>query len=221
MRGVTRLFATVCVAASCAIGLAQEVGVPVDREPRHHVVFTNAAVRVIDARIAVGDVTLFHTHAADNVPVCIRGGLMTVQPLGGTPQAVTARTGDASLAAGGYTHQIANAGPAPLHFVDVEIHAAAPAGAPANAPVPPGHELVLDAPRVRVLRHRVGAGPAADVHARPLLAVVVPPGHDRAADGPAGAPAPGAYRWRKAGSAARPLPAGTEVVEIEIKGTSG
>src|SRR6187200_1973009 len=105
-------------------------GVPVEREPRHHVVFENAAVRVIDARLPAGDTTLYHTHTADNVPVVIRGGSMTIQPLGGARQSASPRTGDASFARGGYTHQIVNVGREALQFLDVEVHAPTPVGTP-------------------------------------------------------------------------------------------
>ena len=189
-------------------------GVPVEQEPRHHVVFENASVKVIDAQLPAHDVTLYHTHTADNVPVVIHGGTMTVQPLGGERQPSSPRTGDASFARGGYTHQIANTGAEALHFVDVEIRA--PAHAPASEhPIPAGHQLVLDRGRVRLLRH-VAGGPS-HAHERGLLAVVVPSGHDWAAGVPAGAPSPGTYWWQPPGEPSRLVPSGTETIEIEVK----
>jgi hypothetical protein len=193
---------------------ASSAGVPVEREPHHHVVFENAAVRVIDARLPAGDTTLYHTHTADNVPVVIRGGSMTVQPLGGSPQPASPRTGDASFARGGYTHQIVNVGPEALQFLDVEVHAPA-AVTPPDVAVPAGHEVVLDQPRVRMLRF-VASGPP-HTHARGVLAVVVPRDHEWKNGTPAGAPAPGAYWWLDGGSAGRTVPNGTEIVEIEVK----
>ena len=208
--------AAVFIAIAAPIAAAPQApaaaGVPVEREPCHHVVFENGAVKVIDARLPVGVVTLYHTHSADNVPVVIRGGRMTVQPLGGTPQPTTPRTGDASVARGGYTHQIANVGAEPLHFLDVEIHATG-SSTPAR-PLPDGHTLVLDDVRVRLLRH-VAGHETEHVHDRGRLAIVVPPGHDASSTGPAGGPRPGEYWWIEAGASGRPVPAGTEVVEIE------
>lgn len=52
--------------AACLLLAALQTGVPVTEEPRHRVVFTNGYVRVIDASLPVGDVTLFHTHDLDN-----------------------------------------------------------------------------------------------------------------------------------------------------------
>lgn len=36
--------------------------VPVEQEPRHHLVFERGDVRILDVRIPPGDVTLYHTH---------------------------------------------------------------------------------------------------------------------------------------------------------------
>jgi hypothetical protein len=193
---------------------APAAGVPVEREPRHHVVFEDAAVRVIDARLPVGDTTLYHTHVADNVPVVIRGGSMTVQRVGEAVQPASPRTGDASFARGGYTHQIVNIGSEPLQFLDVEVHAPVPTGAP-DAAMPAEHDVVLDESRVRLLRF-VNAD-STHVHRRGLLAIVVPRGHDWTRGSPPGAPEPGTYWWVDADTAGRTVPAGTELVEIEIK----
>ena len=188
-------------------------GVPVEREPRHHVVFENEAVRVIDARLPAADVTLYHTHTADNVPVVIHGGRMTVQPLGGAPQTASPRTGDASFVRGGYTHQIANVGADALQFLDVEIHSPVPSQA--VIPMPEHHELVLENGRVRLLRYI--AGGALHAHDRGLLAIVVPNHHEWTAGVPEGAPAPGAYWWLPPRDPGRSVPAGTEMIEIEVK----
>ena len=68
----------------CLALAVAEQAVPVANEPRHHVVYQNDWVRVIDAYFPVGDTTLYHTHDRDNVPICLAGGSMTTQPLGGT-----------------------------------------------------------------------------------------------------------------------------------------
>ena len=41
--------------------------VPVKDEPRHHNVFENDFVRILDVRIRPGDTTLYHTHATPSV----------------------------------------------------------------------------------------------------------------------------------------------------------
>ncbi|MEO6452531.1 MAG: hypothetical protein ABIN97_00555 [Ginsengibacter sp.] len=41
--------------------------VPVGIEPRHHKIFQNAYIRILDVRIVPGDTTLFHTHEKPSV----------------------------------------------------------------------------------------------------------------------------------------------------------
>jgi len=48
--------------------------VPVEKEPQHHLVFTNDFVRVVDARFPPGYKSLSHAHAQDNVAVTISTG---------------------------------------------------------------------------------------------------------------------------------------------------
>jgi hypothetical protein len=45
--------------------------VPVDQEPQHKVVFKNEFVRVLDATLPPGYVTLNHAHNVDNVSVAM------------------------------------------------------------------------------------------------------------------------------------------------------
>ena len=50
--------------------------VPVDQEPQHRVVFKNEFVRIIDATLPAGYVTLNHTHDADNRSNRTSGGFI-------------------------------------------------------------------------------------------------------------------------------------------------
>ena len=77
--------------------------VPLGDEPRHHVVFQNKYVRVIDAAIAPGDTTLFHTHSVNNVPVVIAGGDLRTEILGGKITESSVETGGAWFAPATYT----------------------------------------------------------------------------------------------------------------------
>jgi hypothetical protein len=47
--------------------------VPVDQEPRHHLLFANEWLRVISPQIPAGDTTLEHMHTHDDATVCIHG----------------------------------------------------------------------------------------------------------------------------------------------------
>jgi quercetin dioxygenase-like cupin family protein len=195
------------VALSCATAAQQAAptfdptAIPVDREPQHRLVFSNEYVRVVDARLPPGYVSLKHTHAADNVTV-------TIAPGGNDPQSL-ARIGRAGFAKGGYSHAVTNAGDSEQRFINVEILTSG-AAATDDRPLA-AHTLELENAKVRVYRVVLSAGQsmAGHSHGHGWLAVTV--------KGGAGA---GAYRWHAAGSAEALTNSGTaplEIVEIEPK----
>jgi quercetin dioxygenase-like cupin family protein len=155
--------------------LPLQSAVPVLKEPRHLVKFENRYVRVIDASVAVGDATLFHTHNIDNIPVAISGGKLQTEVVG-QPGIIssTVETGDVSYATGGYTHRIANVGDTHVRFIDAEILAS-----PGKAlHVPPfdkvtGKTLVLDHERARVYRLILEPGQATGLHTHQLSVLSV------------------------------------------------
>ena len=158
--------------------------VPVAKEPRHKVKFANQYVRVIDALVQVGDATLFHTHALDNVPVNVSGGKLKTETVGQANAVFsTIETGSTSFAKGGYTHRITNQGDTPLRFIDAEI--LAPYGKSTNIAMPDGplaktagHTLILENERVRIYRVIIEPGQtiAAHPHRLPRLSVSVSAG---------------------------------------------
>lgn len=209
---------------SAPVTLRAQTIVPVEQEPVHTVVFENDLVRVIDAALPVGHATLYHTHAMDNVPVAVAAGRVATVPFGGEPVESAVTVGQASFAAGGYTHIVRNVGTTPLHFIDVELRTSAPAAAAVpHAAAPPslaGHALALANTRVRV--HRVVVAPGrrleAHRHAGPLLEVIA--SGDIVAHGVASPSSTrsGQYRWHGDGTVDLVRNAGRvayEVVEIE------
>ncbi len=182
--------------------------VPVEREPQHHPVFRNAYVNVLDVDLPPGYVSLFHTHARDNVSVRMQMGTVRVDQLGanGIPQLDVAGRVAYSAGTPPYTHRVVNIGNTSLRILDVEILAGTP-GAPSAAEDLSGHEVVIDNPRVLARRIKLGAGASlpAHTHAHGWLEIVV-----------SGADA-GTFRWHDPG--VRVPPAGgqtlTEIVEIE------
>lgn len=201
-------------------GLAQPI-VLVEREPMHRVVFENELVRVIDAAVAPGRATAYHTHERDNVPVAVAAGETTTTPLGGTPVRSPVALGRVSYARGGYTHEVRNSGSTPLRFIDVELRG--PRGTPTGGQFDSSrHVKEIDNERVVVHRLRVPAGArvGGHHHAGPLLEVVVR--GDRVARGdsaPAAAVA-GAFAWRAEGRVPRienDAAVEFELVEVEWK----
>ncbi len=214
-----RALGLLCAAAPL---LAQTI-VPVEQEPAHKVVFENALVRVIDAALPVGHATLYHTHSRDNLPVAVAGGRVATTVLGRASVESGVKTGQVSFAAGGYTHDVRNVGPTPLHFIDVELLTSAPAAASSS----PAASLRLwamswsSATRASLV-HRVIVAPGrrleAHKHAGAVLEVLV--GGDAVAHG-AGTAAPvaaGAFEWHSEGAVDAVRNAGRvpyEVIEVE------
>ena len=155
-----RALGLLCAAAPL---LAQTI-VPVEQEPAHKVVFENTLVRVIDAALPVGHATLYHTHSRDNLPVAVAGGRVATTVLGRASVESAVKTGQVSFAAGGYTHEVRNVGPTPLHFIDVELLTSAPAAA-SSSPAPlVGHVLEFSNSRVVVRRVIVAPGRRLEAH---------------------------------------------------------
>jgi len=153
--------------------------VPVGEEPRHHIKFENKYVRVIDAVIAPGDTTLFHTHSRDNVPICINGGKLRTEVMGGQTADSTAETGRVTFAKASYTHRITNMNTTTVRFIDAEV-----IGSPESTASPsslgdvPDHTLVFENDRVRAYRLIIEPGQSTGLHSHALsfLNVVVSPG---------------------------------------------
>jgi quercetin dioxygenase-like cupin family protein len=99
--------------------------VPVDKEPRHHFVFQNQYVRVLDVLFPAGEASLFHTHSNDNVGIPLSGDSTQSQPAGGEWSEVQdvkpGQAGFRDARGQPYTHRVRSAGKLPFHVIDVEI----------------------------------------------------------------------------------------------------
>lgn len=193
------LFAAVSAAAQQA-GIDPSA-VPVEREPQHHLVFSNPFVRVIDATLPPLYVSQYHSHEHDNVAVTIQSGRDDAQG--------QARVGFAGFSRGGYSHVTTNPNTGTMRFIDVEL-LGADRSEHAEEPLP-FHETVLTNARVRVMRVRLAAGQSVGEHrhASGYVRVTV-----RGGDGA------GTFRWVGVADGAASLEAGRqslEIVEIEPK----
>lgn len=116
---------------------AQEV-VPVHEEPRHHLVYDNGILQVLDVRIPAGDTTLYHTHDAPIFYVFISASSMDDQELGGKWKGATAsdsplfKTGDVACnldyADKPVTHRVKNVGDSLFRLIGVINKRNQPAG---------------------------------------------------------------------------------------------
>jgi quercetin dioxygenase-like cupin family protein len=151
---------------------APQAAVPVEQEPRHRVVFENKNVRIYDALIPQGDLTLFHTHSFDNVFVVVSGGKGTNEIPGKPPTEFAVPTGVAGFSKATnapYTHRVGNVGTTPLRFVVAEVLASSSSpGVPAVLDAVPGHKLVVENERVKVYRVSVDPKQSTGPRARTL-----------------------------------------------------
>ena len=196
--------------------------VPVSEEPQHFLVFQNRYVRVIDARLPPGYVSLYHLHAEDNVPVAIHGGSIEVQPLGGEPNRVESETGSVSFAPGGFSHRVSNRGESLVRYIDAEVLATPQGGSAVQADPLAKHQLELENDRVRVYRLRLASGSTSPTHRHsgPVLEVFVTGDRIRRNAAAALSFEPGAFQWFEDGAIPATESAGLlalEIVEIEWK----
>ena len=193
--------AVILLAASLML-LAQQAPVPVEQEPQHKVVFKNEFVRVIDATLPPGYVTLNHTHPVDNVSVTISTGR--------DGEAGARGVGRAGFSKGGYSHSVTNSGVNIMRFIVVEpLKSDRPTAAVTELPK---HTLETENDRVRIYRVKLGPGESVQphTHAAGWVEVTV-----------AGGGGPGVAMWHAAGDP-RPLKLGPnesplELVELEPK----
>lgn len=204
MKSLAAFLALLC----CAVPMAAQqpaavdpLAVAIEQEPRHHLVFTNEFVRILDVLLPPLYVSQNHTHTYDNVAITILPGV-------DGPQGP--RPGFAGFSRGGYSHVITNPNTAPMRFIAVELRAGE-RGASGDAEPQANHLTVLNNARVRISRVTLDAGQVLvdHQHAAGYVSVVV-----RGGEGA------GVWKWHPAGEASATLTAGRqplEIVEVEPK----
>jgi len=173
---LVKLILGICVLMCACISLSQDAPVPVEQEPRHHVVLQNDSVLVLHVTIPPGETTLYHIHSHDRAVVYLSNSTITQQKLGEPegphekkkPGEVSALTlGNTPL-----THRVKNVGAAPFDVIDVEFLARPQSSsAPAAAPV------AAENPSARVYRWTLAPGAVSTMHTheRPYLIIASTP----------------------------------------------
>ena len=95
--------------------------VPIDEEPRHHLVIANEYVRALAVEIAPHDRTLCHHHAHDYLLYVAGDAEIVSAARGEEPKRLSYRDGECELSAAGLTHVVANPGEAAFRNVVVEL----------------------------------------------------------------------------------------------------
>ena len=92
-------------------------------EPRHHNVFENDVIRILDAYIGPGDTTLYHLHNTPSVFIVLANANVGSQLLGGQPQVGANLSGTVTYdkIATPRTHKVWNADTNWFHVMDIEL----------------------------------------------------------------------------------------------------
>lgn len=233
-----RIYVRPFVALGCCLALlagspgrAQppDTVVAITAEPDHKVRFDNGRVRVIEADFPSGKASLFHTHNYDAFFVFFNTATVGHQLLGDEPVIAKLAAGAVhftSTAKGPYTHSVSAAGEETVHVSALELMQA-PAPKTVDAPQDrfPPFEVVIDNPRGRLFRLKLGPGEATEPFVRPAATAILAVSSGRIIETASGRPdrlwdfEPGFFRWieaseelvvRNEGSA--PI----ELVEIEV-----
>lgn len=99
--------------------------VPVHKEPRHHVLYQNKEIRILNVIIAPGDTTLYHIHSTPSLFIFFTETFTGSQLMGGKASNGRSTPGNISfenLAAPNIrTHRVWNADKDIFHVIDVEL----------------------------------------------------------------------------------------------------
>ncbi|MBC7933525.1 MAG: cupin domain-containing protein [Rubrivivax sp.] len=203
--------------------------VPIEKEPRHRLKFSNQYVRFFYVFIPPGDTSLFHTHVNDGLSVRLSDARIRDEALGGTLEDIAVKRGAVSF---GYrpsplTHRVSSIGSTPFRNIFVEILPSTPKlpGVPPQALVA-GQTLVLENERVRISRLVLAPGQSIEMHAHALRGLGVAVSEGRIAVEVPGEKVrtvkfkPGDKQWYEGGTKHSLRNVGSapfEAVEIELK----
>ena len=116
-----RKYLLLIAAVSCSILVKAQV--QVRNEPRHHNVFENEYVRILDVYLAPGDTTLYHIHNTPSVFIVLTNTNVGSQLIGKQPQKGANITGEVSYDSLNTPriHRVWNEDTSWFHVMDVEL----------------------------------------------------------------------------------------------------
>jgi hypothetical protein len=116
------LFACMALLLFCSVSLKAQV--PVSEEPRHHNVFQNKYIRLLDVWLEPGDSTQYHIHATPSLFVQLSNTVIGTQIKGKEwvkDPAVAGRASYRSFSPEILVHRVCNLDTVPFHVNDIEI----------------------------------------------------------------------------------------------------
>jgi hypothetical protein len=146
----------ICLSFLLSFALLQtSAQVPVSKEPRHHVVFSNDKIRVLNVLLPPGDTTFYHVHTTPSVFISLsttKTGSQLINEQASNGSSVQGTIVFENLSAPHTrTHRVWNADTATFHVVDVELLS----DRQGNQQPPliiPHVQLLTDTPWVRVYK---------------------------------------------------------------------
>jgi mannose-6-phosphate isomerase-like protein (cupin superfamily) len=152
-----------------------QTAVLVSEEPRHHVQFENASVRVFDVVVPPGEATLFHVHAKDYAFVVLGEAVLKTQLLGKEEQDLKVMNGDVGFTRATITHRVRNVGSTPFHNLTIELLASPSVSSNAAlALVGKSQTLVMENDRIRAVRLKLKPGESTGLHTHSLPSLGLP-----------------------------------------------
>jgi hypothetical protein len=150
--------------------------IPVKDEPRHHNVFENSFIRVLDVHINPGDTSLFHKHATPSVFIVLHPVKTGSEVKAEEQKATALASRDPSITFEGFyksprIHRVWNEDTSQFHVMDIEI--LSKGGHAVSAPIQQdGFKLLFDEQPVRAYRLTLQGGGNTQVQRQhPLLIV--------------------------------------------------
>ena len=99
----------------------QQTEVEITSEPSHHLVFSNAFIRVFDVSVAPKATTLVHRHNYDYLFVTLGDSDVTSARVGAAPAKLVLKNGEVRFTPGGFAHAAANNSDRIFRNITIEV----------------------------------------------------------------------------------------------------
>ncbi len=115
------LFASILLQSPVATHQLAVAAIGLEKEPHHHLIFKNNAVRVYSLRLKPGEATLPHQHKTFYTFVSLKEARISNLTTGHKPHLTVLLARELHISKGGFTVIERNAGPDPVEVVVVEV----------------------------------------------------------------------------------------------------
>ncbi len=150
--------------------------VPVSKEPRHHVVFENDKVRLLNVLLPPGDTTLYHVHSTPSVFICFTKTNTASQLINQEPAASTSNAGtiwfenlnDPHIK----IHRVWNIDTSVFHVMDIEL-LSKDSGFTRKPLALPHAQMTIDTPWARTYKIELAKSGQVSIKEQPSAFVLV------------------------------------------------